>query len=550
MKQFKFINLVILLQLFALPVMADVVMPRIFGSNMVLQQNKEVPVWGWANPGEKVSLQFNDQKLNTKADIEGKWEIVLKSMIAGGPYTMTIKGENTITFDNVMIGEVWICSGQSNMEWPVERSLNAEKEIANADYPSIRLFTVEHEMSPKPLEDLTSGEWAECSPLSIPNFSAVGYFFGRNLHEHLDVPVGLISTNWGGTNVETWTSAETMINDVDFSERIKELAGGNLEEIFKKNEKEMEEWQRSLKEKDAGMKAGKYVWSDPDNDFSSWKNMKVPGNWEAQGLEGVDGVVWFKTKFTLPDGVAEKGLLLSLGAIDDSDNTFVNGVQVGQTYNKYNTPRKYEVREEVLKEGENTLVVRIEDYTGGGGMHGEPSDLFIESGQFKKSLAGEWKYKVGLAAINNRPRQAGPNSYPTLLFNGMINPIIPYGIRGAIWYQGESNASRAYQYRRLFKNMIIDWRMHWKQGDFPFLFVQLANFMEPSPEPRDAEWAELREAQTMALSLPATGMASAIDIGEADDIHPRNKQDVGYRLSLAARKIAYNEDIVYSGPMY
>ena len=310
---------------------------------------------------------------------------------------------------------------------------------------------------------------------------------------------------------------------------------------------QLAQWMASFESKDEGIENDKYVWAATD--YSGWETMKIPGVWESAGLPGLDGVVWYQFSFTLPQEVANDVLTINLGPIDDDDITFLNGQEIGRT-NGYSENREYSISPEFLKEGENNLVIRVVDYGGGGGLWGNPEQLFIKSGKFKASLAGEWKYKVGFGDKDHKPVGSDPNSFPTLLFNGMINPLIPYGIKGAIWYQGESNAGRAYQYRRLFADMIKDWRMHWGQGDFPFLWVQLANFMAPLSEPKDQDWAELREAQTMTLSLPNTGMALAIDLGDEKDIHPRNKQDVGKRLALSAYKVAYNEDVVYSGPMY
>ena len=357
--------------------MSQVVLPPFFNCNMVLQQGIEIPVWGWASPAEKVTVTFEKNTVSARTCKNGRWRVNLPKMDYGGPYKMTVKGKNFRTIENIMIGEVWVCSGQSNMEFKVKTTKNAEAEIAAANYPDIRSFTVTRRVSKEPQENLEEGEWWICSPSTVSEFSAVGYFFGRNLYEHLKVPIGIIHTSWGGTVAETWTSAETIAKDPDFSEMLTKLKSVDM----------------------------------------------------------------------------------------------------------------------------NTAKV-------------------------------------------------GPNAYPTLLYNGMLNPIIPYGIRGAIWYQGESNASRAQQYKRVFPNMIKDWRTKWNQGNFPFLFVQLANFKKPVTEPSESDWAELREAQTQTLQLENTGMANIIDAGDADNIHPTDKQVVGYRLSLAARKVAYGETLVYTGPTY
>ena len=364
------------------PVLADVRMSKIFSDNMVLQRDTEITVWGWADSGEQVTVTLGGQNRVAETGIDGRWEVSLTSMKAGGPFKMLVNGKNSLEFSNILVGDVWICSGQSNMEWPISRSADADNEIAHADYPEIRLFTVPREIAVIPADDLAGGNWEECSPETVASFSAVGYFFGRHIHKETGVPVGLINSSWGGTIAETWISRETMGTIDDFKEV---MASADLIDL------------------------------------------------QQRQAETVNG---------------------------------------------------------------------------------------------------------------------GPNSFPTLLFNGMINPVTSFNIKGAIWYQGESNAGRAYQYREVFPALITDWRKQWGQGELPFFFVQLANFMAPVSDPVESGWAELREAQAMTLSLPATGMAVAIDIGEADDIHPLNKQDVGKRLALSALKVTYGRDIVHSGPVY
>lgn len=528
---------------------ADVKLPRIFSSNMVMQQGMEIPVWGWADKGEEVTITFNKISVRTKSDTEGKWKVKLPVQKYGGPYTMTVEGKNTIVLDNVLIGDVWICSGQSNMEMSVSASKNAEEEIASANYPNIRLFAVPKTVAQFPADDISSGEWMECSPETVAGFSAVGYFFGRKLNKELDVPIGLLHTSWGGTVAETWTSAETISKDPDFKEMLVELQQMNFEQY---KEQKLEEVKKILggevPTEDEGMKNGEPVWSALDFNDSNWKTIKTPTYWEAQGYMDIDGIGWYRKEIQLTEKQSQSNLTLHLGKVDDSDITFLNGIEVGKTDNQYNEERIYTVDKKYIKPGKNMIVVRVDDTGGNGGIWGDPNDQFIAIGNEKMDISGNWKFKISKASVS--AINIGPNSYPTLLFNGMINPILPYGIKGAIWYQGESNASRAKQYQRIFPNLIKDWRQHWNQGDFPFLFVSLANYMQPVDTPSESEWAELREAQTKTLSLPNTGMAVTIDIGEADDIHPKNKQDVGKRLALNALKMAYGKDIVYSGPMF
>ncbi len=527
---------------------AEVKLPRIFSSNMVLQKGIEIPVWGWANKGEQITVIFNNQSVRTKTDKNGKWSVKLPAQEYGGPFKLTVKGKNTVVFDNILIGEVWVCSGQSNMEWQVANSVNGESEIAAANFPKIRLFTVPKTVAQFPNEDITSGEWVECSPETVGNFSAVGYFFGRDIFKELNVPIGLIHTSWGGTVAETWSSAETISKDPDLKGDLAEL---QQMDMSKYKEEKMAQIKKMLggeiPEKDMGMENGNPVWSAVNFDDGSWKTIKAPNYWEPQGYMDIDGIGWYRKEIRLTEQQSNADATLHLGKVDDSDITFMNGIEIGKT-ETYDKERIYSIDKKYLNPGKNMIVVRVNDTGGNGGIWGDPKDQFLAIGNEKVDISGDWKFKISKATVG--AVNIGPNSYPTLLFNGMINPILPYGIKGAIWYQGESNAGRAKQYQRIFPEMITDWRTHWNQGDFPFLFVSLANFNPPAETPGESDWAELREAQTKTLSLPNTGMALTIDIGEALDIHPKNKQDVGKRLALNALKVAYNKDIVYSGPMY
>jgi sialate O-acetylesterase len=530
---------------------AEVTLPQVIGSHMVLQRNAPVKIWGWADKGERVTVTMAGQSVRTKTNKEGKWEVILGPMAAGGPFEMQIEGKNSLTLEDVLVGDVWICSGQSNMEWPVYNSDNAEEEVSGADYPRLRLFDVPHNVRLMPVDDIPEAQWAPCTPESVYNFSAVGYFFGRDLHRELDVPIGLISTNWGGTNVETWTSREMSMTDPEMKAGVESIDGMNIEAMAAKQEQERRELLASLGELGSGTVDGEPVWAREDLDLSNWNEMEVPGLWEGKGLPGVDGVVWFRKTVTLNGEQAGSDALLSLGAIDDSDRTWINGVEVGHMQNQYDKARIYRIDPGILKEGVNTIAVRVEDTGGGGGFWGSPEEMFLKAGDRSVPLSGVWLFRVSSEGFRlNAQSTVNPNSKPTLLFNGMIHPLLNYRVLGAIWYQGESNAGRAYRYRTLFSNLIRDWRNQWENPDMGFYFVQLANYMQPKDEPGESEWAELREAQTMALSLPKTGMAVTIDIGNANDIHPRNKQDVGKRLALAALHGTYGKEVVYSGPVF
>ncbi|MBN1559974.1 9-O-acetylesterase [candidate division KSB1 bacterium] len=520
---------------------------------MVLQQKIKAPVWGKATPAGKVTVEFQEQKKATVADENGDWMIRFEPLTAGGPFTLKISGKDTIFLSNVMVGEVWICSGQSNMEWGVNNSNNAREEIMAADFPSMRLFHVNHTTSLNKKEDVDAAGWKVCSPASVPSFSAVAYFFGRHLHQELQLPIGLIHTSWGGTVAEAWTAADFLAQMEDFAPIIEALktSAASEEELRADYDRKMREWKENV---DAKVKAqsGGISWQNVDCDDSAWEKMSLPVLWEGAGLPGFDGIVWFRKTIEIADDAANEGFTLSLGPIDDQDITYINGQQIGTT-DLYNAPREYTIPAGTLKAGANVIAIQVLDTGGGGGIWGDASQMWLksESGAVVQ-LSGEWKYNIGVSLRDVPPRPPTPDNpnYPTVLYNAMLEPLMPFAIRGAIWYQGEGNAGRAYQYRELFPTMITSWRTNWGQGDFPFLFVQLANFRQVLDHPAESDWAELREAQTKTLSLPNTGMAVIIDIGEADNIHPGNKQQVGRRLALNALARVYGQDIVYSGPLY
>lgn len=528
---------------------AGVTLPKIFSDNMVLQRNKTIPVWGWANANEKITVQFDHQTKKTKADKNGKWMVKLDNESAGGPYQLIVKGKNTITINDVLVGEVWICSGQSNMEMPIEgwgQINNYQEEIANANYPMIRHFKVPNQVSSIPLTDVSGGSWKICSPATAGDFSAVAYFFGRELYNKLKVPIGLLNTSWGGTIVETWTSRKAFENSDEFKNMIAGMPSLNLDSLAKERSaetlKRVEALQGSLNAIDAS------TWKDLNTDDSNWPQMQLPNLWESQQIGDMDGIVWFRKTINISAEGAGKTATLFLSMIDDNDITYLNGVKVGST-DGYNVKREYTIPANILKEGKNVIAVRVEDTGGGGGIYGDSADMKLSLGNNVIALSGKWNFKV--EKIAGGSVSIGPNSYPTLLFNAMVNPLIPFAMEGVIWYQGESNAGRAYQYSKAFPLMINDWRSRWNEGDFPFYFVQLASFNAANGDSKNgSSWAELRESQTKTLSLPNTGMAVTTDIGNPTNIHPKDKQDVGKRLAAIAFHNVYGENNVYSGPMY
>lgn len=521
---------------------------RLFNDHMVFPRDVEAPVWGWCEPGKEVTVAMAGKSAKAVAGADGRWQVKLGPFGAGGPHELVITGPKEEKITDVLIGDVWICSGQSNMEWGVNSSNNPQEEIAKANHPKIRLFYVPKRISTEPQANVIA-DWDVCSPQSVAGFSAVGYYFGRHVHEQTGIPIGLINSNWGGTVAEAWTSAGALRTMDDFKgavddfERMAKNGQDDFEQI-------MAEW---WKRNDPGSVGG-LGFADPGVDVGGWKTMNVPGHWEGQGLPNFDGIVWFRRDFDLPENWTDKDAKLHLGPIDDRDTTWVNGSKVGEM-SDWNHDRTYKVPKKLLKTGRNTIAVRVLDTGGGGGFHGRAEQLKLErQGGDPVALAGEWRWNMTkpIGEVSQPPTRLdnNPNAI-TVLSNGMIACLEPFAIKGAIWYQGESNAGRAEQYRRLLPTMIKDWRQRFGVGDFPFYIVQLANFMERTNDPVQSGWAELRESQLWtAQNIPNTGIAVTIDIGEAHDIHPRNKQDVGKRLALEALAKTYGKQLVHQGPLY
>lgn len=530
----------------------------LFSDHVVLQRGVKVPVWGWANPGTQVMVVFGSQRKTAVAQADGKWTVHLNAMAASAePRELKVTGpgaQEDVTVHDVLVGDVWLCSGQSNMEMGIA-ACNATNDIAHADFPLIRLLTVPRLIAPSPTRMLEC-QWLPCSPDTVTKglwggFSAAGYFFGRELYQQLHIPIGLIHSSWGGTVAEAWTSAEGLQPLGDFNQALDRVA------VLSKGQKtdydaEYAAWCRK---NDPGTING---WAKPELETTGWKSVTMPKPFEQAGLPDFDGIVWFRRNFDLPAGLAGQPLKLGLGPVDDIDTTFVNGVKIGQM-NRYDLNRVYTVQAELLKPGQNVVSVRVLDTGGTGGFTGTAGQMFLKPATGDDSaglsLAGDWLMRdsIPLSKLPAPPAEPDSNNpnIVTVLYNGMIAPLLPFAIKGAIWYQGESNAGRAYQYRDLLPAMIRDWRSRFGVGDFPFYIVQLAAWQATAPAPRENEWAELREAQAMtARNVPHSGLALAIDIGDANDIHPKNKAEAGRRLALCALAQTYGRKIEFSGPWF
>ena len=526
-------------------VFANVRLHNIFQSNMVLQRDMPCTIWGWADKGEKISITIDNITYKTKAAKDGSWKIVLPKHAAGGPLSVTVKGNNTIQLDNILYGDIWLCGGQSNMQFHVNEIAVKETDAQRNNNNNIRLFTAGLSTNYVPQDTLAGGTWKICDIQTIQDFSAVGFFFGRHLQENLHIPIGLIADNLGATAVETWMSNDALMTMPQFKDYYDAYLapGKNFATVRAEFEKIKPEWEQQFYlANDPGLTE---KWYDTSTNTSDWKTLNVPGYWNNEELKNFDGAVWMRRTFDLPENYTGTTFNVSLGQLDDYDITWVNGHKVGETLGNFNW-RNYSVPVKYLQPKNNVIVVRIFDAGNKGGIY----NMFWDP-----RLAGTWQYKTG-AAINaaNFTKPLIVNDYvfssPALLYNGCIAPITNLAIKGVIWYQGEGNASRAEEYKTLFPAMINNWRNKFKQDSLPFFFVQLANYMQEPVMPGNSEWAELREAQAAALQLPNTGMATAIDIGEANDIHPKNKKDVGMRLGLAALKNIYHVDTAYTSPLY
>lgn len=540
----------LLLLLFALVPgsFAQVRLPRLVRDSMILQRDVPIRIWGWASGQEKLSLRFNNKTYRTKADPEGNWLVTLAPLKAGGPFTMEITGKNKIVLKEILIGDVWFCSGQSNMVHQLNiHDVLYAKEIAEANDPQIRQFWIPTLTNLQgPQSDLPSGNWKSAVGEDVRPFSAVAYFFAKKIYEKHRIPIGIINASVGGTPIEAWTSEEGL---KDFSAWAAAIQKNKDTAYINGANRAAAAGNRPSAPDDKGMQEEK-KWFDPAYSPAGWKNINIPGYWEDQGIKDLNGIVWYRKEIDIPASMTGKAAKIFLGRIVDADELYINGKRVANTTYQY-PQRRYAVAADVLKPGKNVFVIRVTNTAGKGGfVPDKPYCLF--AGHDTIDLKGTWQYKVGDVFI---PRPPGPfgisaQNQPAALYNAMVAPAINYTIKGFSWYQGESNSGRPDEYAKLQPAQIRDWRDKWKQGELPFLFVQLPGFMDYNYLPAESNWARLREAQFSSLSVPNTAMTVAIDLGEWNDIHPDNKKDVGERMALGALKLAYGENIVHAGPLY
>jgi sialate O-acetylesterase len=526
---------------------AQVKLPKLISDSMVLQRSTKINIWGWASPNEKVTVTFKQKKYEAVTNQQGKWFVTLAAMQAGGPYNMKIDASNHIEIKNILIGDVWLCSGQSNMELEMVRvKYKYPDEISKANNTFIRQFTVPDKYDfNQPHYDVDYGSWVSINPKSILQFSAVAYFFAKEIYAKYKVPIGLINSALGGSPAESWISEEALKKfPAYYNEAQKFKRNSLIDSIETKDRNASNAWYKQLNEQDEGIKNN---WKDISVDDADWQQMNVPGYWADTKAGLFNGVVWFRKEFTVPASMLNKNIKLELGRIVDADSVFINGKFVGNTTYQY-PPRRYEFSSNILHEGKNIISIKLINNGGRGGFVLDKR-YEITTATDTIDLKGLWKFKTG-GTMPPTPSQTFVRWKPVGLYNYMIAPLINYPIKGVIWYQGEANTKNPKEYKDLMETLITDWRSKWN-NNFPFLFVQLANFMDAKPQPTESSWAATRQAQLNTLSVSKTAMAVTIDIGDWNDIHPENKKDVGHRLALHARKIAYGEkNIVASGPLY
>ncbi|WP_255496042.1 sialate O-acetylesterase [Mucilaginibacter sp. FT3.2] len=530
---------------------ADVRLPQLVSSGMVLQRDARINIWGWANADEKVNVTFRGS-YHTIADKDGRWKIVLPAMKAGGPYIMEIKAANNIVLNDILIGDVWFCSGQSNMVLPMDRVKEKyPNEIASANYPQIRNFFIKTEADVTKIhDDLLPGKWIKADPESVLNFGAVSWFFAQKLYQKYHVPIGIINSSVGGTPIQAWISENGLKANVFYSHRAAWFHDPHYMDSVTKVQPEPVNPANTPKY-DKGLN-GNITWFDTAYVPHNWHHFWLPGYWADQGIKNLNGVVWFRKEVILPAGVEKQQAKLLFGRMIDADQTYVNGTLVGNITYQY-PPRRYNVPVGLLKPGKNIIVVRLTNFAGKGGF--VPDKAYnLKIGTQVIDLRGDWLYQVGQVFLPT-DKKASPvftaQNEATGLYNAMVAPAINYTIKGMLWYQGESNADKPAGYGELLTALVTNWRQQWQQGNLPFIYAQLPNFNEVQYLPTESNWALIREGQLKALSQPNTGMAITIDAGEWNDIHPLDKKDVGERLARAAEHIAYGEKgVVASGPIF
>lgn len=520
----------LLLALLAATSQAEVRLAHVFGEHMVLQRDRPLRLWGQATPGQTLTVELAGRRAGTRVGADGRWRVQLAPLPAGGPHRLRVKGDQTVELNDVLIGDVWLLGGQSNMEWPLAQTDTGPQEIASPQNPQLRHLRVPLRASVRPEAEIAPAPWVVAEPGRVGEFSAVGYHFARQMQAVQGVPIGLINTAWGGSMLETWVRRDAALQDPDLAPAVRALPTDNAgfsAALRQRVHDRVAAWQPGLPLQGVDASSGSAA-ADIDG---TWPTLHAPHEWEGQGLSNLDGVVWLRKRVELSAAQAAGAATLHLSKVDDCDETWVNGQRVGGQCG-WEQPRRYDLPAGLLRTGANWIAVRVTDTGGGGGFHGDAAAMRLDTAAGAVSLAGAWRARVEQVAA-----AAGPaaNDAPALGHNGLIAPLQGLAVRGVLWYQGEENSGRAAAYAEGFKRLIQDWRGQFADPNLPFFFVQLAAWRPLADNrPGAGNWAELRESQAAALTLPHTGMATAIDVGDAIDIHPRNKRTLGHRLAALA----------------
>lgn len=514
------------------PLLAQIDLPVFFADHMVLQRDRPIRIWGTAPVGEQLRVSMQDRITVVRADENGQWMATMGSIPVGGPYSLEIKGSTSYRkLQDVWIGEVWLCMGQSNMEWPLSKTDGYEQVRTQADFPNLRYFKVDKGMAMQPQEQLQGGSWQMAAAETVGRFSGVAYHFARKKWELEGVPIGIIEVSWGATGIRTWMGPDALRKDSSLAAELaimQELDFGQLQDSLVNA---VSLWRESFDQYDRGLTEG---WASLSTAGLEWPSIDLPDTWERGGSLLVDGTVWFKRDFVLPAEQLLQDIELSLGVLDDRETVYLNGVELPAENFSFRSFRTYTLPKEHLQLGINTLSVKISDYGYVGGFLGQPSDLKLVQGDWQLPLAGPWQYQWATPDLPPKPQALGPNSYPGLIFNAMVKPLTQLTIGGILWYQGESDLNDPFHYRRCLLNLIDDYRQQWKLGDFPFLIIQLPFFRTPLAHPAESGWATLRESQAFPLARRQVGLAPQIDLGATHNIHPTNKAELGDRCATVA----------------
>lgn len=526
--------------------MAELTLPSFFSDGMVLQRDQRISLWGWDSKADVVKVTINGQTYSSEVR-EGLWRCDIPSFETDSSFSISIEGSEKRLIQDVVLGDVFLASGQSNMELPLWRVTERYSTVINdSENPDIRFFRVPANYSFQgPLQQLTGGSWKKSNPNNSPHFSALAYFFAHEINRIHDVPVGIVDTSVGGSPIEAWMDEVSLEHYPEALEKLRHFQDPKVVDVqLLKNAKVYKEWDQAIASQDKGIN-GDTKWYETELDTSSWDSIRIPGPWKTTNLEAMTGVIWFRRTVYIPEETKWSDAKLYLGAIEDADTVFVNGVQVGRTTYQY-PPRIYKIPESVLKHGENIIVIRAESHQGlGQFIKDKPYRLNVGSTIFP--LEGKWKYKVG-CNIPPRGDIVFPRWQPTGLYHAMLAPLRDLSIKGVLWYQGESNVSNPQGYAVKMETMLGLWRKQFNNSKLPFFYVQLANFLESSDEPIESNWAYLREEQRKAQRIPHTHMTVAIDLGEWNDIHPLNKKDIALRMVRGASNLIYNQKVVDTGP--